>query len=215
MNIKSIYVKNFRSILNSTLKLESLTALVGPNGSGKSSFLKALELFYNPQMHVSEDDYYSCDTKNDIEIELTFHNFSVEEHDIFDKFINNDELTVTRIFSEVSPNKSGRYYGSSFQNKDFDQIRSAIKAMDARKEYKKLFDFSKYKDLPKANSRNEVMEALEKWEVQHPDDCELTRTEKQFFGYMQVGKGYLEKHTRFILIPAIRDAADDASEGRG
>lgn len=45
MIIKSITIKNFRSILNESLFLSNLTALVGKNGTGKSAFLHALNIF--------------------------------------------------------------------------------------------------------------------------------------------------------------------------
>ena len=62
MIIKSIHIKNFRSIKNETLSFSNLTALVGANGSGKSSFLKAIEIFQNTSPKISEDDYYNKNT---------------------------------------------------------------------------------------------------------------------------------------------------------
>lgn len=47
MIIKSVQVKNFRSIKDEILQCDKLTALVGANGSGKPSFLRAIELFYS------------------------------------------------------------------------------------------------------------------------------------------------------------------------
>jgi hypothetical protein len=41
------------------------------------------------------------------------------------------------------------------------------------------------------------------------------RDDGQFFGFTEVGNGYLGRHTRFIHIPAVRDASDDATEGKG
>ncbi len=41
------------------------------------------------------------------------------------------------------------------------------------------------------------------------------RDDGQFFGFTEVGNGYLGRHTRFIHIPAVRDASDDAIEGKG
>ena len=41
------------------------------------------------------------------------------------------------------------------------------------------------------------------------------RDDGQFFGFTEVANGYLGRHTRFIHIPAVRDASDDATEGKG
>lgn len=68
MKIDKVHVRNFRSIKDEILNCMNLTALVGPNGSGKSSFLKAIELFYNPSPKISEDDFYDRNTDIDIEI---------------------------------------------------------------------------------------------------------------------------------------------------
>ena len=37
----------------------------------------------------------------------------------------------------------------------------------------------------------------------------------QFFGFTEVGQGYLGRYTHFIHVPAVRDAAVDVAEGRG
>lgn len=72
MIIKHVYVKNFRSILDESLPCDCLTALVGRNGAGKSSFLRALEMFYEPSAKVTAEDFYAEDTSQDIEIAVTF-----------------------------------------------------------------------------------------------------------------------------------------------
>lgn len=47
--IKSVQVKNFRSIRSETIKASSFNIFVGLNDVGKSNFLKALNLFFNGQ----------------------------------------------------------------------------------------------------------------------------------------------------------------------
>ena len=42
--LEKIHIKNFLSLRNVTLPLNSLTVLVGPNASGKSNVLNALNL---------------------------------------------------------------------------------------------------------------------------------------------------------------------------
>ena len=56
---------------------------------------------------------------------------------------------------------------------------------------------------------------MAEWELEHPESCELSRDDGQFFGWRNVGQGYLRKHTQLIRIPAVHDASDDASEGKG
>src|SRR5205809_2817616 len=45
--------------------------------------------------------------------------------------------------------------------------------------------------------------------------CDLDEAEKKQFGFKKVAQGYLGRFTRYLYIPAVREAASDASEGRG
>lgn len=49
MFIKSIHIKNFRSIVNSKVDFNDIVVLSGNNDVGKSNYLKALNLFFNNQ----------------------------------------------------------------------------------------------------------------------------------------------------------------------
>ncbi len=125
MVIKSIHVKNFRSILNESLSCDCLTALVGRNGAGKSSFLRALELFYDPGAKVAVEDFYAEDTDADIEIAVSFSEFTPQEVEFFGAYIDGDTLTVARVFSLKAGKRSGTYHGMRLQNPAFLSIRSA------------------------------------------------------------------------------------------
>lgn len=47
IEIKSIRIKNFRSIRNEFFSVENMNIFVGMNDVGKSNVLKALNLFFN------------------------------------------------------------------------------------------------------------------------------------------------------------------------
>lgn len=47
------------------------------------------------------------------------------------------------------------------------------------------------------------------------EQCTRQRDDGQFFGFTEVAQGYLGQFTRLISIPAVRDAAEDAAEGKG
>lgn len=78
MIIKAVHVKNFRSILDERIDCDNLTVLVGRNGTGKSSFLRALQMFYDPKASVVAEDFYAEDTSKEIEIAVTFTDLSTE-----------------------------------------------------------------------------------------------------------------------------------------
>jgi hypothetical protein len=53
------------------------------------------------------------------------------------------------------------------------------------------------------------------WEQQHPEACARILDDGKFFGFRQVGQAKLERFTRFVLVPAVRDADQDAADSRG
>jgi putative ATP-dependent endonuclease of OLD family len=216
MIIKSIYVKNLRCIEDETLALDSLTVLVGANGVGKSSFLKALELFYSPEQTLEEEDFFADNTKEDVVIFVTFKNLSDEAKGLFSKYLENDELTVARVFKWHDDGKvTVSYHGSKLQVSEFGPIRSAAAAA-AKDLYNSVKAQEKFKDLPVyGRSKDASLQALEEWENNHPELCKRMRDDGQFFGYKEVSAGYLGRFTRFVLVPAVRDASSDGEEGRG
>jgi len=82
MQLKEIYLKNFRGIKNLHLKLERpTTILIGENNTGKTTILEAVKIVLNRARITknnlfSEFDFYSEDQEggldNEILIELWF-----------------------------------------------------------------------------------------------------------------------------------------------
>ena len=214
MIIKSIHIKNFRSIKNETLSFSNLTALVGANGSGKSSFLKAIEIFQNTSPKISEDDYYNKNTTEDIIIIITFSNLSEMAKKLFAKYVKNDELIVERTLTWNNGKVDSKFYGFLLHNPDFREIMNKP-APEAKKIYEELRQNEEYEELPKRSTYKEIKSVLEDWEAQNPHKCEKTKDDGQFFGFKEVAQGYLGKFVKFLIVPAIYDASDDAQEGKG
>ncbi|MGO9622267.1 MAG: ATP-dependent nuclease [Desulfobaccales bacterium] len=214
MIVKTVHVQNFRSILDEKIDCDNLTVLVGRNGTGKSSFLRAMEMFYDPSPSVSSEDFYDEDTSPEIVIALTFSDLTEDEKALFASYIDGDDLTIARIFT-LSAKKSGTYHGMKLQNPDFAVIRNAGGKPEIRNKYNEVRANEKYSSLPTVRNADQVEEELKKWEVTNPGSCTRMRDDGQFFGFTEVGQGRLGRYTRFIRIPAVRDAADDATEGRG
>lgn len=215
MVIKEVHVKNFRPIRDEVLACDSLTALVGRNGAGKSSFLKALEMFYDPSAKVTPEDFYAEDASQEIEIAVTFSALTTEEKEFFSSYVDDNTLTVAKVFSISGGRKAGTYHGMRLQNPDFAKVRSAANKTDARNTYNELRTTGKYPSLRTVRSADQVFEAMSQWEQDHPSECERLRDDGQFFGFTEVGQGYLGRYTRFIRIPAVRDASDDATDTKG
>jgi putative ATP-dependent endonuclease of OLD family len=214
MIVKTVRVHNFRSILDEKIDCDNLTVLVGRNGTGKSSFLRAMEMFYDSSATVSMEDFYAEDTSKEIEIAVTFTDLSEDEETLFAPYIDGDDLTVARIFT-LSGKKSGTYHGMKLQNPDFAEARNAGTKTEIRRGYDEVRAIAKYNSLPTVRSADQVEEEFKKWEADNSSSCIRMRDDGQFFGFTEVAQGRLGRHTRFIRIPAVRDAAEDATEGRG
>ncbi len=214
MFLSRIRVKNFRSILDETLACDRLTALVGRNGAGKSSFLRALELFYEPAATVKDEDFYAENTDCEIEIAVTFSELSASARDHFRSYLDGDTLTVTRVFRGGTSGTGGTYHGMRRQCPDFSDVREAPSKQETNRRYKALREEPAYSVLPAARSADAARAALEKWEAENPTLCVPMRDEGQFFGFRNVARGYLGRYTSFIRVPAVRDALTDATEGR-
>lgn len=212
MIVKSVHVQNFRSIRDETLPCELLTVLVGPNGSGKSSFLRALETFYDVATKYTEEDFHGGETSDPISITVTFTDLTEDEQRFFQKYIEAGELAVKKTMTWPPGKGSQSYHGMSLQNPEFDHFRKAT-GSDLRIQYNALRDT--YPELPLYTNQNDAAEALKKWEESHPERCLRLPDKEQFFGFKEVGEAHLEHYTRFLLIPAVRDASEDAAEGKG
>ena len=218
MIIKSLHVNNFRSIENETLQCDDLTMLLGTNGAGKSSFLKALDIFYSTRMMITDNDYYARDTSKNITITVTFKDLTDNEKKLFSKYIENEELVVEKEISWSQDKVVQRYYGKSFLNPDFNGIRTALDNSTPVGELKNIYESVRskrnYNDLPKWTKKGNVQQTLEEWENKHPSKCTIQRDNGRFFGFKEVGESHLERYTKFLLIPAVRDASEDSNEGK-
>ena len=214
MIIKSMNVNNFRSIFDETLDFDNLTALVGANGSGKSSFLHSLELFQAKQPKITSDDFYNKNTDNEIIFTLTFTNLSDDAKNQFSKYVQNDELTVERVFKFLDGKITNTYHGSTLQNLDFSKFRSQSIATLAKPEYVELKQKSEYDAFPSWTSYDQAKNTLNEWEHNHSDKCKRIRDGGQFFGFADVASGYLGKYIKLLYISAVRDASLDAIEGK-
>lgn len=217
MILKRAHIKNFRSLRDVTVSFERQTAILGGNGAGKSTILKALEKFYGASGSASLDDFFGKNTDEPIEIALTFTELSDAERDIFDSRIINHELNVLRVFDVRNQRISGRYYGFVRGHTPFHAIRSAERAREKQAAYKALRDRNPqlYSELTNVSRADEIEEQLTQWEKAHTEKCQVVRDDGQFLGFTNVAKGSLSKSTSFVFIPAVRDAAADAVDGRG
>ena len=63
-------------------------------------------------------------------------------------------------------------------------------------------------------SQGAADELMNTYEASHPELTQVFNREQQFFGPRNIGGGKLDKFTKFVLVPAVRDAASEA-DGKG
>lgn len=216
MVIDKLLVKNFRSIEDEVLICCDLTALVGRNGSGKSSFLRALDLFYSLTPKVDSEDFYNRDISREIVVSITYKNLNEEATALFSKYLQGGLLTIERVIAMKEGKISCLYHGSVLQHPEFSPVREAFNLKDnaktAKTLYSQLRQDARFSALPEASAKGAMSDGLQKWEESNQVLCERSRDDGQFFGFKSVASGYLGKFTRFLFIPAIRDASQDASD---
>lgn len=217
MFIKCVNIKNFRSFLDSgDIPFNQFTTFLGNNGSGKSNIFKAIKYFYDTNISVSSEDFYNRNTESPISIALTFKDLNGDELEHFGSFVQGGILLVEKVFSLSEGNIKGLYYGQMKQNPDFAALKN-LKATEKRTRYNELrsSQSDKYNDLPNARSAADVDAAIKEWETNNPEKLQWVKSEVQFIGARNIGGGSLDNYTRFILVPAVREASLDASEARG
>jgi len=211
LRIKKLHIKNYRSILDQAFEFDPLTVFLGPNGAGKSTVLQALNEFYRTSSSITEDDYYNRDTNLEIEISITFSELTQSEEELFSPYIDNNSLTITKIITT-----SGQtYHGTRSQNPDFTEVRNSSGKGNFLSAYRELKAQENYKELPSVRSADDAEAALKEWEATNTEQNKMMRDNGKFFGFRQVGQARLERFTKFVLIPAVRDAISDATDQRG
>lgn len=144
---------------------------------------------------------------------MTFTDLSAPAAQKFQHYVQGTDLTVVRVLSLNDGKQAAKYHGATLQNPDFVVIRSAASAAEKKAAYNQTR--GTYTDLPVWSSQAAASQMLQDWEAAHSEMCSRERDDGQFFGFTEVAQGYLGRFTRFIPIPAVRDAGDDAAEGKG
>jgi len=216
MIIKSVEVKNFRSIRETCLDCDNLTAIIGRNGAGKSSFLDAIDTFYDIAAPITEEDFFNRDIGSTIEIRVTYSNLRDDEKEEFQPYIKEDRLIVTKRISSENDRIMQRYYAAALQIPRFAEIRAKPGKRDRAGAWNEMIDSDEFPNLGgKVRSADEVERLMSEYEANHPEFMEPIEREEQFFGPRNIGGGKLDKFTKYVLVPAVRKASDEASGKKG
>lgn len=210
MRIKEVAISGYRSVRKQTIELDRLTAFVGRNGAGKSAILQAIRTFVEPERGVDAEDFYGGYVGGKVvEIKITFTELSPEEQSAFRKYTRTGDLTVAKRF--MSPGK-GSYFGYTQRHPDLAKLlQSGENRTELRKSFNAIVDSGRLPGLQKATSYDDMLAKIDAWQTQNPALCQWLEEGTQFYGF--AGKYALNEYTKFVFVPAVREAADEVSSG--
>lgn len=205
MIIQHIEVKNFRSLKDVGVDCHELVAILGRNGSGKSSLLKAIETFYDVGFLANAFDYFGKDTTLEISIRITYGELRDDELAEFKSYLTGKTLTVTKVMNAGG----AKYFGVTGQLAEFSELRK-MAALPKRKALNEMIESQKHPGLgPSVKSDAEANALMDDFERKNPQLLVPIQREEQFFGPKNVGGGKIDNYTRFVLVPAVRDATSE------
>jgi predicted ATP-dependent endonuclease of OLD family len=216
MNIKNVYVKNFRAIREASLDCDMLTVILGRNGAGKSSFLYAIDTFYDVSAPITEEDFFDRDLKSPIEIRVTYGDLRDEEKEEFKSYMQDGKLIVTKRIKNEEGRIVQRYFAAALQIPLLAEVRTKSGKRDRVSAWNDLVEKRMLVDLgEKVKSADDVERLMLEYEKKHPEFMQPIEKEEQFFGPRNIGGGKLDKFTKYVLIPAVREALDEIGGKKG
>lgn len=213
MIIESIHIENFRCIKKEHLNCDELTVIIGRNGSGKSSFLKAIDIFYDISAPITVEDFFNHDITQEILIRVTYTKLREDEIKEFQTYMRDDKLIVAKRINENDGKFVQKYHAAAMQISQFAEIRALSKKSDKKEKFKKLIDENIFPGLSgKVRSADDVEKLMVEYETAHPELKKPVEREVQFIGPKNIGGGKLDKYTKYVLVPAVREISDETCD---
>lgn len=212
MKLRRAEIRGFRCLEDVSLGFDDLTILLGGNSTGKSTVLRALKFFFEGDK-LEAEDAYGRTGQGTVSVQLTFDGLTDADRETFGLYAQGEQLVLTRLWTVGDP--ESRITGRARRNPDFKPIREA-QGRERTGTYKALREAREDLELPQATNVADVDAAMLAWEMEHPEQCEAAEDDAgRFFGYGSVGQSRLADRFKFVFVPGLRDAADEATEKRG
>jgi len=214
MKLKQIEIKNYKTVQDIVIDVESISVFIGENNSGKSNILKGLGLFYDESIrNINEECFYFKDRNIPILIILTFDQLTVEErgqkyiqHWIFQESVKikkeitwdpeTDKYSMTLFGWQAVPKEE--YLNLS----NFESFKEEIKKIVIEKKLPDYFKNDKgnithasYKEGVKKHIENGLVDLGEPDWIKNPGGL------KENFSSLL---------PRYYLVPAVKDAQDES-----
>jgi predicted ATP-dependent endonuclease of OLD family len=209
MQIKHLLVENFRGIQVAPTPIGRMTAFIGENNACKSTLLKSIDIFFGSKSKLEPNDFYNRQADARVTVTITFT--ALTDRDKESLSVTDDEITITREFSNDPDRTSGAYFVEAYVNPEFTPCREETKPGPKRKLYD---EFREKYGLEKVTAADQIEAHLEKWEAENKAALKLERMGR-LLGFTNVALGKLQEATSFHFIPAVQDASDEIGSDRG
>lgn len=227
MRIENVSIKNLRCFAEAVINFAPYTCLVGPNGSGKSTVLCALNIFFRQIENsptditsLSREDFHLQDTKQPVEITVTFSELSKEAEEDFKGYVRQGKLIISAVanFDPISNAAVVRQYGQRLGMEEFKPFFKAYGDGASASELKEIFKTIEEKNaevaaLKSKTTKDGMYETLRVFERERPDACKPIPSEDQFYGATK-GSNLLNKYVQWVFIPAVKNASDEQAESK-
>jgi predicted ATP-dependent endonuclease of OLD family len=214
MKIKSVHIKNFRTLKNVTIPFDAVTTFIGPNGTGKSTVLRALDWFFNSKpASLTEADCSFGAADEEIEVAVTFADLTEKDKDALGKYAPPGAITFTA-WKRRTPNGIEGLSANAKGFSAFNEIKAAGGATTKKELYATLRGSHPELNLPAANTGAAVDQAMTAWESSHTDQLQDAPETLQttFFGFNSGGK--MSGLFDFVLVTADLRASEESTDGK-
>lgn len=215
--LKSLSVVGFRCLDGLSLDFGQMTALIGANGAGKSSVLRALQFVFG-ELALEDDDFTDGDTNTDLAVTVTFTDLPAVWTERLGPWLDNDsELTITR--HRVGDGDGGHrdfWSAARRQAPGFAHVRDGLDRGVPADELKTRWTAAQTAvdgKLAAYKSKAIAAETLNQFETDNPDLC-TDEVPDRSLRFGRGGSHDLTAMIELLVLPAMRDASEDAGEGR-
>ncbi|MDT7849253.1 ATP-dependent endonuclease [Methylophilus sp. VKM B-3414] len=214
MKIKSVGIKNFRTLKDVTIPFDKVTTFIGPNGAGKSTVLRALDWFFNgKQGSLADDDCSFGAVEEDIEVRVTFSQLTPKDKDALGKYVPAGVETFTA-WKYRNPAGIEVLSANAKSFPPFNEIRSKMSAGEKRAAYNELRAADPALQLAAWTNQDAAFQTLTAWEAANVDRLVDAPDvlETNFFGFNSGGK--MSGLFDFVLVTADLRASEESQDGK-
>lgn len=204
MKIKSLNIKNWRSIKEMQISARDLMIIIGQNNHGKSNLLSSILFFFGEIKHQDLDFSQGA---SELFVEIEFEHLDEQDISTFSKYVTKDRTIKVRKTAYLG---GSFHYNGWIETCESDFLQEGNAGNYIKRETAESLPFHPY--LPKTGrlSRQNIIDAQQEYIQANPSEIKwiYQLEETNFLGLKSVAKGIFGE---VYFLPAIKNAGDDFS----